>query len=133
MIEAHGRSGSCARVSAVTWFAASPAISMARTKAKSSISSVSRSPRWRFWAKRIAEFSASARCCNRTRSRGFILHLGFAQHLIAKIAAQILGGAQIDPPSRQQGRQLLLDLREVKKARLGFGSEFDQQVDIGVF
>src|SRR6266446_1508840 len=132
MIEVHGRSGSWARVSAVTWLAASPAISTARTRAKSSISSVSRSVRSRPRAKRIAESSASARCCSRTRSRGFILDLGLAQHLVAKIAAEVLGGAYIHPPSCKQTRELLLDFREVEKARPGFVREFDQQVDIAV-
>src|SRR6516162_3461666 len=130
MIEPHGRSGSCARVSAVTWFAASPAISMARVSANSSISSASRSARWRPRAKRIAEFSASRRCCSRTRSRGFILHLGLAQYLIAKIAAQILGGAQIHPPSPEQNGELLLDVGEIQKAGPRLGQKFDEQIDI---
>src|SRR5207244_3728847 len=102
------------------WLAASPAISTARTSAKSSISSASRSPRPRPWTKRIAEFSASVRCCSRTRSRGFILDLGLAEHLVAKIPAQILGGSQIHPPSRKQPRQFLLDLRQVQKGRTRF-------------
>src|SRR6516164_10111341 len=110
----------------------SPAISTARTSANRSISSESRSARSRSRTERIAEFSASARCCNRIRSRGFILHLGLGKHLVATIAAQILDRAQIHPPSRKQGRQVLLDLCEVQETRLGFGREFDQQVDIAI-
>src|SRR6266568_3606145 len=132
MIEFHGTSEISSRVSGDIRLAASPATSIARTKANSSIWSASRSLRCRPWTKRIAEFRESTMCCNRMRSSGVILHFCIAQDLVAKIAAQLRRGPQIDAPSRQQARQLFLDFRKIEIARFGARLECHQRVDIAI-
>src|SRR6266568_9078164 len=132
MIEFHGTSEISSRVSGDIRLAASPATSIARTKANSSIWSASRSLRCRPSTKRIAEFKESTMCCNRMRSSGVILHFCLAQDLVTKIAAQLRRGPQIDSPSRQQARQLLFDLRKIEITGLGAWREFHQQVNIAV-
>ena len=86
-------------------------ISIARTRAKSNIGSVSRSARF-FPEMKPRAFSAASNICRiRVRSSGCILHFGRAHNLVAEIAAQVLRRAQVNPSTRGETRQLGLDTR----------------------
>ena len=106
---------------------ASSASSLSASGGAAAVTVVHRMSRWRPCAKPIAEFKASSRCSNRTRSFGVMLHrrrrvklhFGLAQHLGAKIPAEFLGSAQVNVPSAEQGRQLCLDFGQPEIARRG--------------
>src|SRR5437016_3916943 len=100
-----GTEGVADRVSAETLEAASPMISTARTTAKRNMTSLSRSLRCRPSMNCPAVSAASIMWRSRMVSSGFILHLGRPYNLLAKIAAQVLGGAQIHLASAQQAGQ----------------------------
>ena len=76
--------------------AAPPMISIARTKANCSILSFCKSERVRPAIKAAAFSAASIVCRTRTRSSTRILQLSRVNHLVAKVARQIAGGAQVD-------------------------------------
>src|SRR6185369_7361476 len=126
----HGICGAAARVSGEILFAASPRISMARTTAKSSIRSTSRSA-WVRPAMNCATASAASTMWRRrTRSSSRILRLGGPQYLFAEISAEILRRAQVDLLPSQQAGQLRLHGGQPEQARLTARLELHQEVDV---
>src|SRR3984893_16324519 len=132
MMLAHGICGCSSRVSMLILRVASPTIWRAWTRAKASISSSSKSPRWRPAVKRIMEFSASTMWRRRMRSSGFILHLCRPHDFLAEIPAQVPRCAQVHFSSSQQGRQFHLDLGHREQGWLRVGLELDQKVHVAL-
>jgi len=71
-------------------------------------------------------------CRNRTASSLCILHLRLVQHLLAEIAAQILGRAEVHFSSPEQGRQLTLHARDPEKPRDLPWLKLNEQINIAV-
>ena len=102
VIRSHGISRKLNRVGSVIRVAASPTISMSLTSASTSWRSLSRSSRVRPCAKDTASRAASSMCRNRIASSLRILDFCRIEDVLAKIAAQILRGAQIHLASTEQ-------------------------------
>ena len=90
--------GADTRVSRLTFEAASPKISAARTRAKRSMRLISSSARLRPETNRSHASAASIICRIRIASSRRILDRGGLQHLIAEVAAEILRCSQVDLP-----------------------------------
>src|ERR1700740_1980041 len=80
----------------------------------------------------IAQFNASAMCLMRTLSSRFILNFRRADDLVSEIAAEILGGAQVDLPPSEQRRKLKFDFGHREQAWCRTRLEFHEQIDVAV-
>src|SRR6516162_7793685 len=130
-IDVHGISTDALRVSALTLLAASPRISMARTRANTNIRSVSKSLRVFPRTKSHTVSAASTIWRSRTRSSGGKLDLGHAFDGLTEVRTEFVCRPQIHRPAEQL-RQLAFNLGQSKKARDSIGLELDQEVDIAV-
>jgi len=110
----HGISGLAARVSVLTRLAASPRTSHARSSARRSWVSVSRSPRSRHWTKDIAYKVASSMCRMRFRSESSsILDQRGSHHFVAEVAAQVPGRSHVGLAAKDLG-EFFFHCRDVK-------------------
>ncbi len=112
--------------------AASPMTSIARTSAKSSIWSRSRSLRSRPATNPSAAFAASIICSTRIASSGRILNLGRPHDLVAEMAAEVLGRSEVDPSVAEHGREFGFHPGEPDEPRFLSRLELDQKVYIAV-
>src|SRR5690606_29934346 len=131
-IAAQRTPGISARPSALTFAAASPITSTARTSANNSISFRSRSARSLPSMNRSADAAASRICVRRTMSSGRILDLCLAHDRIAEIATELLRRSQVDPYAPEELGELALDLGHVEKRRARLRHELDEQVHVAV-
>src|SRR2546427_7240433 len=118
-----------ARCSWGTRLAASPTISSKRTSARLSWRSPSKSARFRPRVISTASRAWSSIWRRYTLgSRRDVLHLGFRQRLLAEVAAQELGGVQINLPA-QGLAQLRLHAEKLQAWNMVW-LEFDQNVEV---